>query len=44
MIEEITDQFWGDRTFTVEDKDGYLLTFSKHVRDMDFSQMQPPQS
>jgi PhnB protein len=43
VIEEITDQFWGDRTFTVEDKDGYLLTFSKQVRDVDFSQMQPPQ-
>ena len=44
VVEEIKDQFWGDRNFTIEDKDGYLLTFSKHVRDVDFSQMQPPQS
>ncbi len=42
MIEEITDQFWGDRTFTIEDPDGYILTFAKHVRDVDFSQMQHP--
>jgi PhnB protein len=44
IVEEIKDQFWGDRNFTIEDKDGYLLTFSKHVRDVDFSQMQPQQS
>ena len=43
VIEEIKDQFWGDRNFTIEDKDGYLLTFSKHVRDVDFSQMQQSQ-
>jgi PhnB protein len=43
IVEDIKDQFWGDRNFTIEDKDGYLLTFSKHVRDVDFSQMQPPQ-
>lgn len=42
FVEEITDQFWGDRTFTIEDPDGYVFTFSKHVRDVDFSQMQPP--
>ena len=43
VIEEITDQFWGDRTFTIEDPDGYILTFSRHVRDVDFSQMQQSQ-
>ena len=43
FVEEITDQFWGDRNFTIEDPDGYILTFAKHVRDVDFSQMQPPQ-
>ncbi len=42
FVEEITDQFWGDRNFTIEDPDGYVLTFSKHVRDVDFSQMQHP--
>jgi PhnB protein len=40
FVEEIQDQFWGDRTFTIEDPDGYILTFAKHVRDVDFSQMQ----
>ena len=39
FIEPIQDQFWGDRTFTIEDPDGYILTFAKHVRDVDFSQM-----
>ena len=39
FIEPIQDQFWGDRTFTIEDPDGYILTFAKHVRDVDFSKM-----
>ena len=42
FVEEIKDQFWGDRNFTVEDPDGYILTFSKHVKDVDFSEMQHP--
>ncbi len=42
VIQEIDDQFWGDRIFTIEDPDGYILTFSKHVRDVDLSQMQHP--
>ena len=33
VVDEITDQFWGDRTFMVEDPDGYLITFSQHVKD-----------
>jgi uncharacterized glyoxalase superfamily protein PhnB len=33
IIEEIGDRFWGDRTFTVADPDGYVLQFSQHVRD-----------
>jgi len=43
IIEAVQDQFWGDRTFTIEAPDGYVLTFSKHVRDVDFSQMEQPQ-
>ena len=43
VIESIQDQFWGDRTFTIEDPDSYILTFAKHVRDVDFSQMPPRQ-
>ena len=33
IVEEIGDRFWGDRTFSVEDPDGYLLQFSQHVKD-----------
>ncbi len=43
IIQEIEDQFWGDRIFTLEDPDGYILTFAKHVRDVDFSQMEQSQ-
>ena len=32
---EIADQFWGDRTFTVTDPDGYVLTFAQTVREFD---------
>lgn len=34
VVDEIQDQFWGDRTFSVTDLYGYRLTFSKHVRDV----------
>lgn len=32
---EIADQFWGDRTFTVTDPNGYLFTFAQTVRPFD---------
>ena len=32
---ELTDQFWGDRTFTVTDPDGHVLTFAQTVRQFD---------
>lgn len=35
MTEEITDQYWGDRTFTVTDPDGYVLIFAQTVRAFD---------
>lgn len=35
IAEPIQDQFWGDRTFTVQDPDGYNLTFAKNVRPFD---------
>jgi len=40
VVVEIADEFWGDRTFMVEDGDGYLLTFAQHVREVDVSEMQ----
>ncbi len=43
IVEEVKDHFRVARNFTIEDKDGYLLTFSKRTRDVDFSQMQAPQ-
>ena len=35
LTQEITDQYWGDRTFTVTDPDGYVLTFAQTVRAFD---------
>lgn len=32
ITNEIADQYWGDRTFTVTDPDGYVLTFAQTVR------------
>lgn len=29
VVEEIKDQFWGDRSFTIRDCNGYLLAFNK---------------
>jgi len=34
VIQEPKTEFWGDRIFTVEDPDGYTLTFSEHVQDV----------
>lgn len=39
IAEPIQDQIWGDRTFTVQDPDGYHLTFAKNVRPFDPSMM-----
>src|SRR5579859_588208 len=30
----IQDQFWGDRSFTIHDPDGYHLTFAKTMRQV----------
>lgn len=37
IIAPLQDQFWGDRTFTIVDPDGYHLTFFKHVKEFDHS-------
>jgi len=37
--EPLTDQFWGDRTFSVEHSDGYRIMFSQHVRDVSEEEM-----
>jgi PhnB protein len=38
--EPLTDQFWGDRTFSVEHPDGYRLMFAQHIRDVSAEEMQ----
>jgi uncharacterized glyoxalase superfamily protein PhnB len=34
VISEPETEFWGDRTFTLRDPDGYALTFSEYVNDV----------
>ena len=31
IVEEIKDQFWGDRSFTIRDCNGYFLAFNKSL-------------
>lgn len=31
IVEEIKDQFWGDRSFTIRDCNGYVLAFNKSI-------------
>ncbi len=31
VVEKIKDQFWGDRSFTVRDCNGYILAFNKSI-------------
>ena len=34
IAEDIKTQYWGDRTFSLSDPDGYRLTFAKTVQEM----------
>jgi PhnB protein len=40
ITDPLTDQFWGDRTFSVEHPDGYRIMFGQHVRDVSEAEMQ----
>jgi PhnB protein len=40
VVETITDRFWGDRSFTVRDPDGYQIMFAKQVKNMTMEDMQ----
>ena len=31
IVEDIQDQFWGDRSFTIRDCNGYILAFNKSL-------------
>ena len=39
IVKEIEDQFWGDRTFSIKDPDGYQLTFAKTVKEVSPEEM-----
>ena len=32
IVEEIKDQFWGDRSFTIKDANGYFIAFNKALQ------------
>lgn len=40
ISQEIQDQFWGDRTFSVTHPDGYHISFAQKVRDVSIEEMQ----
>ena len=39
IVKPIEDQFWGDRTFSLKDPDGYQLTFAKTLREVSPEEM-----
>ncbi len=40
VTEDIKDQYWGDRSFTVTDPDGYCLQFAKTVKQIPMDQIE----
>lgn len=40
VVTEPTDQFWGDRDWTVADPDGYQITVGKQIRVLSPDEMQ----
>ena len=42
ILAEPEDQFYGDRTYRVEDPEGHQWAFHKHVRDVPPEEMKPP--
>jgi uncharacterized glyoxalase superfamily protein PhnB len=41
ILREPADQFYGDRTYGVEDPEGHHWSFSQHVRDVSPEDMRP---
>ena len=39
IVEEIADQFWGDRRYEALDLDGHRWAFHEHVRDVSPQEM-----
>jgi PhnB protein len=42
ILQEPEDQFYGDRTYRVEDPEGHHWSFHTHVRDVAPEDMKPP--
>ena len=42
ILAELEDQFYGDRTYRVEDLEGHQWAFAQHVRDVAPEEMHPP--
>ena len=42
ILEEPTDQFYGDRRYGATDPEGHVWYFAQHVRDVAPEDMQPP--
>jgi PhnB protein len=40
MVEEIGDRYWGDRTFSLDDPDGYRITFARTVRQVPMDEIE----
>lgn len=40
IVEDIQDQFWGDRTFMVAHPDGYKFMFAQKVREVSMEESQ----
>lgn len=39
IVEELQEQFWGDKRFVIQDLDGYRLSLSKPVREVSQEEM-----
>ncbi len=42
VLEELKDQFYGDRRYGAEDPEGHHWYFAQHVRDVAPGEMKPP--
>lgn len=41
IVEPIDDRYWGDRTFSIIDHDGYRLTFAQRIADPEPARRDP---
>lgn len=42
ILEELADQYYGDRRYGAEDPEGHRWFFAQHVRDVPPEEMKPP--